>query len=48
MTAGVQCDTCRSVRPPSTPPGWLYLVRTPSGLSSAGDPVGARHRRPDG
>ena len=26
MTAGVQCDTCRRFAP-STPPGWLYLVR---------------------
>jgi hypothetical protein len=26
MTAGVQCETCRRFAP-STPPGWLYVVR---------------------
>jgi hypothetical protein len=38
MTAGVQCDTCRRFAP-STPPGWLYLVRPaaePSILSAFG------------
>ena len=41
MTAGVQCDTCRRFAP-STPPGWVYLVRPsaepsmPSMLSALG------------
>jgi hypothetical protein len=38
MTTGMQCETCRKFAP-STPPGWLYVVRPsaePSFLSSLG------------
>ena len=32
MTAGVQCDTCRTFSP-STPSSWLYVVRPSEGPS---------------
>ena len=38
MSAGVQCETCRRSAP-STPPGWLYVVRPvaePSIMSALG------------
>ncbi len=28
MTAGTQCDTCRTFGPPH-PPGWFYLIQQP-------------------
>ena len=46
MTAGVQCDRCRRFAP-STPPGWLYVVKPsaePGILASLG--IGGQRDEP--